>query len=92
MGTIRAAKLETSERLQRALAALAGGAVLSTLQWSRRANICACNAVRAELVANGQPVKCERRGRRWFYSLSGAQLALVGLDPHARARAMQRRA
>lgn len=63
-GTIHAAKLDKSPRLQRALAVLReypGG--VTTRQWIQRANICACNSVAAELRALGYPVVCKYEGR-----------------------------
>jgi hypothetical protein len=62
--TLHYASLRTSKRLHRALSALEefpGG--LTTRQWSRRANICACNSVAAELRAQGIPITCTHEGR-----------------------------
>ena len=71
---MNAARLSSSPRLRRALAALreARGEI-STFELSRRAAICAVNSVVAELRANGCEIICRQRvedgERRFYYTL-----------------------
>ena len=71
---MRHARLEKSDRLQRALKVLqeAKGRV-STRTLMRKANICAVNSVIAELRENGADILCEQTvkngERRFFYTL-----------------------
>lgn len=63
-GSLHYAKLESSPRLQRALASLREHPKgLTTRQWIDRADICACNSVAAELRKNGYNVTCGFEGR-----------------------------
>lgn len=71
------AKLETSERLQRALRVLqAAKGWVSTRTLIRQAQICAVNSVIAELRENGAVIEtrattCSKTGRRlWQYRLT----------------------
>lgn len=67
-------RLSSSPRLQRALRVLqeAKGEI-STLDLSRRAEVCAVNSVIAELRANGAEIICRQEykdgRRRFFYTL-----------------------
>ncbi|HLP41245.1 MAG TPA: hypothetical protein VK465_07035 [Fibrobacteria bacterium] len=77
--TIRYARLETSPRLQKALAVLkANPKGLTTWEWIHAARICNCNTVKAELLAQGIAVSCrsERnpngKGIVYRYTLEGA--------------------
>lgn len=77
MGVIHFAKLEKSERLQRVLAVLMVGGAYTTLQISRRANVCAVNSCIAELRENGYDIKCKQiggpkapEGERFEYTLT----------------------
>lgn len=73
---MHAARIGSSPRLRRVLAALAGGAELSTREIVARADVCAVNSCIAELRANGVAISCrqEARGgqRRFFYKMTGA--------------------
>lgn len=68
------ARLNTSDRLQRALAVLkdAGGEI-STLELSRKARVCAVSSVISELRRNGAVIDCRQQvvagERRFFYEL-----------------------
>lgn len=71
---MNAARLSSSARLRRALTALEAMPELTTLELIRAANICAVNAVVAELRENGCEIECEQRTdtdgrRRWVYRL-----------------------
>lgn len=69
-GTIRAAKLENSERLQRVLALLQDGQEHSTLDIIIGAGVCAVSACIAELRAGGHAITCRRAGKaRFLYRL-----------------------
>jgi len=66
---MHAARL-TSPRLQRVLRLLGDGRAHTTRQIVRRAQVCAVNAIIAELRQHGAEITCERRkqGGRWrFY-------------------------
>lgn len=67
MSTMHAAKLENSDRLARVDALLKDGREHSTLDIVNAANVCAVNSIIAELRANGQDIRCERRGNTWYY-------------------------
>jgi hypothetical protein len=78
-GRIKAAKLDTSARLQRALILLIEERHrwLTTRTIIRRAGVCAVNAVIAELRENGAVIECKTTvvqggGRRWSYRLTKA--------------------
>ena len=72
------AKLDTSPRLQRALIALQSSrGWITTRTLIRKANVCAVNAVIAELRENGATIECKQEvdakgQRRWFYRLVSA--------------------
>jgi hypothetical protein len=79
MGRIKAAKLETSPRLQRVLKLLDENdhRWLTTRMIMRRCSVCAVNTVIAELRENGAVIDCKtdvmRDGkRRWSYRLRQA--------------------
>ena len=78
-GRIKAAKLESSDRLQRVLTLLLEERHrwLTTRTIIRRAGVCAVNAVIAELRENGAAIECKTTvqqggGRRWSYRLTKA--------------------
>ena len=79
---MHSAAVERSPRLQRVLKLLRDGREYSTRQIVQDADVCAVNAIVAELRDNGYPVECRqvvRHGRRiWLYRLPGAQLDLFG--------------
>ncbi len=72
---MHAAKLKSSDRLQRVLAVLSEGGWYSTRQIIRMAQVCAVNSVISELRANGVQIECKQfastRGRPtiWRYRL-----------------------
>ena len=70
MTTIHAATMD-SPRLKRVLAALTdyAPAELSTREIMRLANVCAVNSCIAELRDNGFDVRCQQRGRYFYYRL-----------------------
>jgi len=79
LGRIKAAKLETSDRLQRVLRLLIDERHrwLTTRTILRRAGVCAVNTVIAELRENGAEIDCRTTvlqggGRRWSYRLTKA--------------------
>lgn len=67
MSAMHAAKLENSDRLARVDALLKSGNEYSTLEIVVGANVCAVNSIVAELRANGQDIRCVRRGNTWYY-------------------------
>lgn len=64
---MRAANLETSERLQRVAALLADGREYTTRTIIRKARVCAVNTAIAELRENGLDIRCRKKGRRFYY-------------------------
>lgn len=66
---MRHANLETSDRLQRTLAALQSAEELSTWELSQRARIMAVSAAVSELRANGIDVRSRVENKVWYYSL-----------------------
>lgn len=75
---MHAARLESSPRLQRALAFMREGCWRSTREISRGADVCAVNDVILELEKNGYTFERKREGHRWYYRLSDpVQLELV---------------
>lgn len=80
---MNAAKLEKSDRLQRALGVLraarrsdVSGGWVTTRSLIRRAHVCAVNSVVAELRANGAVIEAQVKligqARRWSYRLTRA--------------------
>ena len=69
---MKAARLETSPRLQRVAALLADGREYSTLDIVIGASVCAVNSCIAELRANGYAIACRRVGDVWYYRLEEA--------------------
>lgn len=67
---MKAARIETSDRLQRVLLLLADGREYSTLDIVMAAGVCAVNSCIAELRANGYDIRCQRVGERWLYRLA----------------------
>lgn len=64
---MKAARLSSSERLQRVADLLADGREYSTLDIVIGAGVCAVNSCVAELRANGIAVACRRQGDVWYY-------------------------
>jgi len=69
---MKAARLETSQRLQRVAALLADGREYSTLDIVIGASVCAVNSCIAELRANGCAIACRRVGDVWYYRMEVA--------------------
>lgn len=69
---MRAANLETSDRLQRVHALLTRfqGRWLSTMDIIQRAQVCAVNSIISELRENGLTIECKREGGVWLYRLA----------------------
>lgn len=63
---MKAAKLDTSPRLQRVARLLDDGRWYSTLDIMLGAGVCAVNSCVAELRANGLAIACRRVGRERF--------------------------
>jgi biotin operon repressor len=66
---MNAAKLSTSDRLQRVRDFLSDNQPHSTLEIVKKANVCAVNSAIAELRANGLKIDCWRRKDRFYYRL-----------------------
>lgn len=64
---MKAARLETSPRLQRVLDLLSDGRPRTTREIVVGAHVCAVNSCIAELRENGIAVHCERKGDLWWY-------------------------
>ena len=78
---MHSAAVERSPRLQRVLALLRDGNEHSTRAIVQECDVCAVNAIVAELRDNGYPVECRQEvrpggGRVWLYRLPRGQLAL----------------
>lgn len=75
MGSIRYAKVENSERLQRTLAYLSDGRWHSTRDISRGVDVCAVNSIITELRCNGYDIikRCVGRGRFEYQLLDDGQ-------------------
>lgn len=66
---MHAARIHTSERLQRVDTLLADGNPHSTMEIIHAANVCAVNSIIAELRANGRMITCQRVDDVWFYQM-----------------------
>lgn len=66
---MKAAKLQTSERLQRVDALLADGLPHSTMEIIEAAHVCAVNSIIGELRENGRSIHCQRVEDVWFYQM-----------------------
>lgn len=66
---MHAARLDSSERLQRVDALLADGNPRSTREIIDEADVCAVNAIIAELRDNGRVIHCQRVENTWFYQM-----------------------
>jgi hypothetical protein len=75
MGTIRYAKIETSQRLQRVHRLLSDGRWHGTREINQVADVCAVNTAIAELKANGYDIviRCVGRGRYEYQLLIDGQ-------------------
>jgi biotin operon repressor len=69
---MHAARLETSERLQRVLWLLLDGQWHSTRDVIRRAHVCSVNSCIAELRANGLDIECRAHAGHYEYRLRAA--------------------
>lgn len=69
---MKAAKLESSPRLQRVHALLSDGRPRTTRDIVTGAHVCAVNSCIAELRDNGVPVQCQRKGDLWWYWIEKA--------------------
>ena len=69
-GLVNAAQLTRSDRLKRVKVFLSDHRPHSTLEIVKKARVCAVNSIVAELRANGIDIECQRRGDRWYYTLS----------------------
>ncbi len=69
---LHAARLSTSERLQRVSKVLADGQPHTTLDLIQKAQVCAVNSIASELRRNGLPIRCWREGDVWYYQLGAA--------------------
>jgi len=80
MGTMHAAKLENSPRLQRVLAFLRRNGPATTLQICQACTVCAVNSIIDELRANGYTIMCQAvKGQRGVYQyelMEASQLSL----------------
>jgi biotin operon repressor len=78
MGNINYAKIETSPRLQRALALLQDGHWHSTRAIVRTADVCAVNSIITELRCNGYDIvtRCVGRGRYEYQLIQAGQRGL----------------
>ena len=63
------ARVEHSSRLQRVLDELLDGLEHSSLELAMGAGTVAPGTCVSELRANGYAIRCERRGKRWYYRL-----------------------
>lgn len=64
---MKAARLDTSARLQRVDSLLASGGEYTTLEIISHCGVCAVNSIIAELRANGRNIRCRREGKAWYY-------------------------
>ena len=64
---MKAARLTSSDRLQRVDALLASGQEYSTFEIIQSCDVCAVNSIIAELRANGRRIDCRREGDVWYY-------------------------
>ena len=80
MGTMHAAKLENSPRLQKVLAFLRRNGPATTLEICQACTVCAVNSIVDELRANGFTILCQAlKGQRGVYQyelIEAAQLPL----------------
>lgn len=66
---MNAARISSSERLQRTDALLASGLEYSTLDIIQQAHVCAVNSIISELRANGRNIKCQRKNGLFYYQV-----------------------
>jgi hypothetical protein len=67
-----AARISSSDRLQRVDALLADGREYSTLEIIQACEVCAVNSIIDELRANGRVIACRREKNRWLYRRADA--------------------
>ena len=70
-----AARLSSSERLQKVLDVLMENEELSTLEIMMRTNLCAVGSAISELRANGINVSCIKRNGHFYYKLLKCDLS-----------------
>ena len=73
---MKAARLASSERLQRVDDLLEDGYEHSTREILLQAKVCAVNSIIAELRANGRKILCRRVADIWYYRRADIQPAL----------------
>ena len=78
-GTIHAALLENSPRLQRVARFLSDGKPYSTREIIKECDVCAVNVIVGELrdPKNGFDIECTREGGIWSYKMVGGQSQLL---------------
>lgn len=78
-GTIHAALLENSPRLQRVAKYLSDGKARSTMDIQIDCRVCGVPAIKAELIhpKNGFDIDCTREGGIWSYKMVGGQSQLL---------------
>lgn len=64
---MKAAKLETSQRLQKVDALLADGAEHSTIEIIQQCGVCAVNSIIGELRENGRQINGRWLGGAFYY-------------------------
>lgn len=64
---MKAARVESSDRLRRVDNLLAGGREYTTLEIIAYCGVCAVNSIVAELRQNGRDIRCRREGNAWYY-------------------------
>ena len=84
---MKAARLETSARLQRVHDMLADGQVYTTLDIVIAAGVCAVNSCVAELRANGADIACWRDRDTWYYRMTRPAYDAAEGAVHERAAA-----
>lgn len=66
-----AARIETSDRLQRVDKLLADGREYSTREIVQHCDVYAVNSIIAELRSNGRDIRCRRERNVWLYRRAG---------------------
>lgn len=69
---MKAASLDSSERLQRVAQFLDDGRERSTMEIINECQVCAVNSIIAELRDNGLIIHCRREGDTWYYRKESA--------------------
>lgn len=66
---MRAARIESSTRLQRVINILADGQEHSTYDLIQSAGVCAVNSIISEIRRNGHDIVCRQHKRVWYYRM-----------------------